>query len=115
MNKIILLFLVTVGLSWSGVAQQTDEMQQQTYFYSVTNVSSQEQLDKVVSSIEELKFVDKVKMNYKSEKLDKAQFIIYVTEPKRTSESQQMFEVTDLKKIIVENNLQPSEFKIDNH
>mgnify|MGYP005671474603 CR=1 FL=1 len=113
MNKIILFFIFTVVATFSGFSQENSEFQHQTYYYTVSDVTSEDQLHEVMTSFEALQFVEKVKLNYKPEKTTKAQFIVYVTEPKRTSESQKMFELTDLKKIIVENNLQPADLKIE--
>lgn len=96
----------------SGLAQQPEGNIQHTYYYTVDHVQSEDQLQDIYHSIEELKFVTKVKLNYKPEKPGMAQFIIYVSEPPRTSETQKMFELTDLKKIIVGHDLQVTELKI---
>ena len=65
--------------------------------------------------IEKLKHVEKVQINSKSEKPDKAQLIIYVNEPKRTNEEQQMFEPSVLKKIIFRNDIELLDLKIDKY
>ena len=115
MNRIILLALFLIGLNWTGIAQEADNLQSQTYYYSVSNVTSEDQLQEVFNEFENLKFVTKVKLNYKPEKPSMAQFIVYVTEPKRTNEAQVMFELTDLKKIVINHDLSPTDLKIDNH
>ncbi|CAG5080500.1 hypothetical protein [Parvicella tangerina] len=112
----ILLIVVFIQLVLTGFIAQDDISEvSHTYHYTVTKVISQEQLNEVVEAFESLKFVTKVKLNYKAEKQNMAQFIVYVSEPSRTSESQQMFEPTELKKIIIGHNLQPAELKIDDH
>jgi uncharacterized protein (DUF1919 family) len=115
MKRLTTTLALILCLFLCGFAQEGNDIQHQTYFYTVENVQSQEQLEQVVSSFEELKFVEKVKLNYKPEKAGKAQFIVYVSEPKRTSESQVMFELTDLKKIIISNGLQPAALEIENN
>lgn len=115
MTRLTLLSLLLFCLNFAGFSQNPDNFQSQTYYYSVSNVDSEDQLLEVFSDFESLKFVKKVKLNYKPEKSGTAQFIVYVTEPKRTSESQVMFELTDLKKIIIEHDLQPMDLKIDSH
>lgn len=112
MTKLITLTAFCLLFGWSSLAQQSEENIQHTYYYSVDHVQSENQLQEIYHSIEELKFVTKVKLNYKSEKPGIAQFIVYVSEPKRISETQEMFELTDLKKIIVDHDLQVTELKI---
>lgn len=104
-----------LGGSYHSFSQTTSDFQEQTYYYSVDHVQSETQLNETFTAFENLKFVTKVKLNYKPEQPSKAQFVIFVKEPKRTSESQQMFEITDLKKIIIEKDLLPTDLKIDNH
>lgn len=115
MNRIILITVFTLFIGWFGKAQSETNTEHHTYYYSVTNVTSEEQLQEVYDLFEDLKFVTKVKLNFKPEKADRAQFIIYITEPKRTSESQKMFEPIELKKIIIDHNLLPSDLKIEDH
>ncbi len=115
MSRLLLILALLVGIYFGGFSQSTEAYQHQTYYYTVENVASEDQLNEVYQEFESLKFVTKVKLNFKPEKGNKAQFIVYVSEPKRSSESQQMFELTDLKKIIVNHNLQPADLKIDTH
>lgn len=114
LNKIIVMAILVISISFSGIAQ-TNSDQKSTYLYTVKNVNSEEQLNEVFKQFEELKFVTKVKLNYKPEKPSMAQFIVYVTEPKRSSEGQIMFRPTDLKEIIISSGMEPHDFKIENY
>lgn len=113
MRHIILGFILFIGFSLSSYGQTDNTLQHQIYYYTVEKVVSESQLSEVVHAFEDLKFVTKVKLNYKSEKPNKAQFVVYVSEPKRTSESQEMFEITDLKAILLNNDLTPLDFVIN--
>ena len=95
-----------------GINAQNTKTTKTTYFYSVSNVISSEQLDKVKTEFSVLKNVSEVKTNYKPEKA-MGQFIVIVIEKIRTSEGEDFFEVTDLKKIILKNNLNPLDFNFE--
>ncbi|MCB9197407.1 MAG: hypothetical protein H6600_03040 [Flavobacteriales bacterium] len=110
-------YLYTLMLSFTFLlasAQNGDKTQSVVYYYTVENVTSADQLNAITSEFESLRFVTKVQLNYKSEKSDKAQFVVYVTEPVRSTEDQKMFELTDLKKIIINHNITPADLIIEN-
>lgn len=110
--KLILILLTVLSLSLA-YGQEKSKTQNTQYFYTVENVSSENQLNKAYSELESLEFVTKVKLNYKPENKGKAQFIVFVSEPIRTTENQKMFEITDLKSIILSNDLEPIELTIE--
>lgn len=112
MNRFIILTIFLLAFGASAFSQNSEDQLHHTYYYTVDHVDSEQQLQEVYSTIENLKFVSKVKLNYKPEKSGSAQYIIYVVEPKRTSETQVMFQPTDLKQIIVESNLNITDLKI---
>lgn len=114
MFKTLIITILTLFVG-QVIAQEAAPMLHTTYYYTVENVLSTEQLDEVVDEIEQLEFVTKVKVNYKPEKNTKAQFVVIVDEPKRVSETQDMFELTDLKSIIINNELLPSDLEIVNN
>lgn len=113
MNKYIFTVVLLLLLVLSVKAQESNTSIQQTdYYYTVKLVDSEDQLSKVVTEFENLNFVSKVKLNYKPEKPTMAQFIVYVIEPKRTSEDQKMFEPIELKKILIKHGLEPYKLQI---
>ena len=105
-----LLFLFLI-ISYSTFSQDNSSRVKTQYAYTLQNISSSEQISAIVSEIENLQFVEKVKVNMKDESSGKAQLIIYINEPARTSESQIMFQPTNLKKTIFIEGISLLEFK----
>mgnify|MGYP001095164118 CR=1 FL=1 len=96
-TALLFLFLIT---SYTTFSQDLESRVKTQYSYTLQNISSSEQISTIVSEIENIQFVEKVKLNMKDEASGKAQLIIYINEPARTSESQIMFQPTALKKTI---------------
>ena len=106
-------FLLTLLCSGLGYSQNAEDNRVKTlYSYTLGHIDNPDELEKIKSEIESLLFVEKVKINSKSEKPNKGQLLIYVNEPIRTSENQQMFEPTELKKIIFKNDIELLDLKI---
>ena len=85
------------------------------YSFSITNVTSFEQVKLLQSSFEGMKHIEKVKLNYKEEKPTLAQIIVFVNEPKRSSEDQIMFDPVKLKNMLIDKNLSLSDLKISDY
>ncbi len=77
---ILILFLfVFTNKSWS---QENSKNLKTSYAFTIENISDVDQLGKIKSEIENLNFVEKVKINTKGEQPTKAQIIVYINEPK---------------------------------
>lgn len=113
--KKALIALVVSFLFVSTIVGQEKKAEniQRTFYYSFSNVSSMEQVDNLKKDIETLKSVVKVKTEYKVEKAA-GQVVVIVIEQTRTSEGQVFFSITDLKRLIIENDLTPNELKQEN-
>ncbi len=114
-KPIITLLFVFLITSLSSFAQETEDRLRTQYLFTLSNIKSMEQISLIKSEIETMKFVEKVKLNMKDESSGKAQLIIYVNEPKRTSEGQVMFQSTSLKKAILIDKIDLLDFKISNY
>jgi hypothetical protein len=116
-NTLTLLSVISFLLiSFSGVSQSAIEQRLKTkYVYTIEHIESLDQLENIQNSISELKFVEKVQLNYKPEKSNKGQLLIFINEPKRTSESQIMFDPTILKKRIFIDEINLIDLKIENY
>ncbi|MGE0562729.1 MAG: hypothetical protein AB7O47_13000 [Flavobacteriales bacterium] len=104
---ILLLFFIL-----SASSQTRTELTKTMYAYSFTGLESTVDMDKVTKEIEALKGVTICKSVLKPE-AQVGQLIVIVEEYSRTSEGQEMFEITDLKKIITQNGLIPNELTIE--
>lgn len=82
------------------------------YYYSFEGAKSLSDVELLKDELMALKGVIKFKPVFKSEnKL--AQIIVIVEEKKRIYESEKMFEITDLKKILIQHGFMPYELKIE--
>ena len=106
----ITLILCVLSISFSFGHEKKGDDVKRTYYYSFTNANSIEQVESLKEDIEELKSVVKVKTEYKVEK-GAGQVVVIVLEKTRTSEGQVFFSITDLKRLIIENDLTPHELK----
>jgi hypothetical protein len=79
--------------------------------YSFENVIDEMQIEKLKAEISLLKGVEEIKSVYKPEK-KRGQITVIIFEPKRTSEGQVMFDITQIKKAIINQGLSPLEFTI---
>ena len=104
----LILCFLSISISF-GQEKKGDDVRR-TYYYSFSNVSSIDQVENLKEDIEELKSVVKVKTEYKVEK-GAGQVVVVVLEKTRTSEGQVFFSITDLKRLIVSNDLIPNELK----
>jgi hypothetical protein len=113
LSIILILFLFTFSNnSWS---QENSKNLKTSYAFTIENISDVDQLGKIKSEIENLNFVEKVKINTKGEQPTKAQIIVYINEPKRTSEGQIMFEPSSLKSIILKDDINLLDLQIDSY
>jgi hypothetical protein len=114
-KPIITLFFLFLVTSFSASAQDIDSRLKTQYLYTINNISSIEQVTSIQAEIETMKFVEKVKLNVKDESSGKAQLIIFVNEPSRTSEGQIMFEATSLKQVIFKDGIDLLDLKISKY
>lgn len=109
-----LLFLFLV-ISNSSFSQDQSSRVKTLYAYTLQNISSVEQVSSIQAEIESFQYVDKVKLNIKDESSGKAQIMVYINEPKRTTEDQIMFQPTTLKKTILKDGIDLLDLKISNY
>lgn len=113
LSIISILFLFTFSNnSW---CQDNSSQLKTSYAFTIENITNIDQLDKIQSEIESLMFVEKVKVNTKGEQVNKAQIIVYINEPIRTSERQVMFEPTSIKSIILKDDINLLDLKIESY
>lgn len=79
--------------------------------YSFENVTDEMQIERLKADISLLKGVEEIKSVYKPEK-QRGQITVVIIEPKRTSEGQQMFDITQIKKAIINQGLSPLDVTI---
>jgi hypothetical protein len=79
--------------------------------YSFENVTDEMQIEKLKAEISLLKGVEEIKSVYKPEK-KRGQITVIIVEPKRTSEGQVMFDITQIKKAIINQGLSPLDVTI---
>lgn len=109
---LLLFLLVFTNIFWS---QENTNRLKTSYAFTIDNISDIDQLEKIKSEIENLEFIEKVKINAKGEQPSKAQIIVYVNEPKRTSEGQIMFEPSVLKTMILSETINLLDLQIANY
>lgn len=103
---IVLLMLFSGGLkSQNQIVPKTIK---KTFYYSFENVQNATQIENLKNDVFALRGVTEVKSEYKSDS-GKGQIIVTVIEKSRTSESDVLFDIRDLKHAIIRNNLTPFE------
>lgn len=106
MNRIstLLTALFFIAFAFKTSAQTTKKPEGQTvktvYYYQFEGAKSLEEVNALEKEILALKNVTEFKPVYKPER-NFAQVIVVVTEKTRTSESEILFEITDLKQVLV--------------
>jgi hypothetical protein len=112
MKRIYFLALLAVFamFSFSLNAQNSTVPQtvKKTFFYSFENASSELQIEALKRNVSFLKGVTEVKSEYKPEK-GMGQIMVVVIEQSRASEGDKLFDITQLKAAIIQNNLSPLE------
>lgn len=112
LKRITQLTIVLLFFTLSAASQTKAELTKTMYSYSFTGLESTVDMDKVTKEIEALKGVTICKSVLKPE-TKVGQLVVIVEEYPRASEGQEMFEITDLKKIITQNGLVPNELTIE--
>lgn len=97
--------LFSINISGQSRAPKTLK---KTFYYSFENVTSEDQIERLKSDVALLKDVTEVKSNYKAES-GKGQIIVVVVEKEVTKEGDKEFDITGLKKLIIQNQLSPME------
>jgi hypothetical protein len=104
-------FPSSVNLANTKLIKLTQNKVKTICSYSFENVTDEMQIEKLKAEISLLKGVEEIKSVYKPEK-KRGQITVIIIEPKRTSESQEMFDITQIKKAIINNGLSPLEVSI---
>lgn len=91
-----------------SVKAQQNDIRKIRFNYSFENVASENQIDLLKKEVEALKNVQAVKTIYKRDS-GKGLLIVDVAEKVTRRESEEGFDVTQLKKIIISNQLTPIE------
>lgn len=105
--NIFFLFLVLYSASMLVKAQQND-LKRIRFNYSFENVTNENQIDLLKKEVEALNNVQSVKTIYKRDS-GKGLLIVDVAEKVSRRESEESFDITQLKKIIISNQLTPVE------
>jgi hypothetical protein len=111
LKQFISLTILLFSITYTAQAQSEPSLTKTLYTYSFTGLLETTDVSIVVKSVEDLKGVTSCKSVLKPER-QSGQLIVIVEEYSRTSEGQEMFDITDLKKIIIENGLLPNELII---
>lgn len=112
LKRLTSLTIVLLFFALTAQSQTKAELTKTLYSYSFTGLESTIDMDRVTKEIEDLKGVTICKSVLKPE-TKVGQLIVIVEEYPRASEGQEMFEITDLKKIITQNGLVPNELTIE--
>ena len=106
--RFLLVPIVVMGFSINTLAQTQPKLIKTKYSYTFSGVNSTSNIENLTNEVANLKGVAICKPVIKPEQ-NSGQLIVIVEEYSRTSEGQEMFEPTDLKKIIIKNGLTPNE------
>lgn len=110
--KLLVRFLAFVSFLIAfvfNIHAQSKDFKTIRYNYSFENVSSENQIDQLKKDVEALKNIQSVKTIYKRDS-GKGLLIVEVIEKINLRESDNGFDVTQLKKLIISNQLSPIEF-----
>lgn len=106
--RIYLLLSILLSLGLSVEAQKHPTLTKTMYSYTFSGTNSTTNIEALTNEITNLKGVTTCKPILKPEQ-NTGQLIVIVEEYTRSSEGEDMFEPTDLKKIIIKNGLVPNE------
>lgn len=111
MIKTIFLFLLSV-IVFNSYAQDNSgvKTQRHVYLYSFENLSSQEQVDNLISDVKKISFISEVKVNCKWEKNGGELIFVYIEEITGTENSENP-DMSQVKHLIQKNGLMPVECK----
>lgn len=104
--SIVLTILLSLGFNVN--AQNRPTLTKTLYSYTFSGINSTSNIESLTQEVSNLKGVTTCKPIIKLEQ-NSGQLIVIVEEYSRTSEGEEMFEPTDLKKIIIKNGLTPNE------
>lgn len=99
-------FTFSENKPFSEVQNQINSKVKTICNYSFENVTDEMQIEQLKAEISLLKGVEEIKSVYKPEK-KRGQITVIIVEPKRTSEGQEMFDITQIKKAIINHGLSP--------
>lgn len=106
--RFLLVPIVVMVFSINTLAQTQPKLIKTKYSYTFSGVNSTSNIEGLTNEITNLKGVTTCKPILKLEQ-NTGQLIVIVEEYTRSSEGEDMFEPTDLKKIIIKNGLVPNE------
>lgn len=103
-----ILLTILLSFGFNVKAQNKSTLTKTIYSYTFSGFNSTSNIESLTQEVSNLKGVTICKPVIKLEQ-NSGQLIVIVEEYSRTSEGQEMFEPTDLKKIIIKNGLIPNE------
>ena len=103
-----ILLTILLSFGFNVKAQNKPTLTKTLYSYTFSGINSSSNIENLTQEVSNLKGVTICKPVIKLEQ-NSGQLIVIVEEYSRTSEGQEMFEPTDLKKIIIKNGLTPNE------
>lgn len=107
-NLKLTLLLIILFPTVNYAQQVTVSQKVKTIYYYTFQTENISTIDNVLTQIKDLTGVTETKYEYKSEK-NAGQLIVVVEEKKRTTESDILFQPTDLKRILSENGYTPNQ------
>lgn len=105
-------FFCLTNLSLQAQTTNNQQIKTTIYYYNFSGELSQTKLNQIEAEAKTLTNVDEVKIKYKEES-ELGQLIVIVKEKSRNSEGDNLFQPTDLKKLLSNNNLIPNELTLE--
>lgn len=109
---IVLSCFFICSVSKGQSSKQSPQITKTAYYYSFEGAKSLSDVEVLKDELFALKGVTEFKPIFKTEK-NSAQIIVVVKEKKRTSEGETLFEITDLKKILIKHGYVPLELRTE--
>lgn len=110
---LIISFCATINTSAQTSSKKGEaKLTKTVYFYQFDGAKSLSEVAELKTEVTALKGVTEFKPVFKAEK-NAAQIIVVVTEKARTSESEELFEITSLKKILEKKGYKNLEYTIE--
>jgi hypothetical protein len=113
MKKLFVFLCFVCALAGYAQNAKTEAPKYTTTYYSfkIDEVSDQDKLNDCAEAVKQLKYVSEIKAKYKPES-KKAEMVIVVIEKNRTSENDDEFSLSDVKKTIIRFGFAPAGFTV---
>jgi len=109
---IVLSCFFICSVSKGQSSKKNPQITKTAYYYSFEGARSLSDVEVLKDEVFALKGVTEFKPIFKTEK-NSAQIIVVVKEKRRTTEGETLFEITDLKKILIKHGYVPLELRME--